>query len=81
MRPWLSVCTVLGAASILAAEPPASIAPIQRLSSDDAGFPRFQDIARKAGIDFYLDSGSEDRMFLLEQSSAGILLIDYDNDG
>lgn len=59
----------------------ASGAPTQRPSSDAAGFPRFQDIANSAGIDFRLDSGSEARLFLLEQPSAGVLLIDYDNDG
>jgi hypothetical protein len=68
---------LLGAAGILTADP----APNQRASSDDAGFPRFEDIANKAGINFGLDSGSRARMFLLEQPSAGILLIDYDNDG
>lgn len=72
---------LLGAAGILMADPAASLAPNQRPSSDDAGFPRFQDIANKAGINFHLDSGSQARMFLLEQASAGILLIDYDNDG
>ncbi|MBI3047714.1 MAG: CRTAC1 family protein [Acidobacteria bacterium] len=67
---WLSVCLL------------ASLAPTQRpASSDEAGFPRFQDIANRAGIDFRLDSGSEARLFLLEQPSAGILLIDYDDDG
>lgn len=72
---------LLGAAGLLAADPAASLAPNQRPSSDEAGFPRFQDIANKAGIDFRLDSGSQARLFLLEQPSAGVLLIDYDNDG
>lgn len=73
----LSLFTIAGAINILVAEP---VTPSQRSASDDAGFPRFRDIARRSGIDSYLDSGSEDRTFLLEQSSAGVLVIDIDND-
>lgn len=78
---WLAVCTLVGAAGLLAADPAAPLAPSQRASTDEAGFPRFQDIANKGGIDFRLDSGSQARLVLLEQPSAGVLLIDYDNDG
>jgi len=80
-NPWLIVCVLLGAAGLLAAAPAAPPAPNQRPSPDEAGFPRFQDVANRAGIDFRLDSGSQARLFLLEQPSAGVLLIDYDNDG
>jgi len=44
-------------------------------------FPRFEDIAEKAGIDFQLDSGDVKRWFILESNSAGVIVIDYDNDG
>ena len=42
---------------------------------------RFHDVARAAGIDFVLDSGSPLKWFILESLSAGVLLIDFDNDG
>jgi hypothetical protein len=51
--------------------PPAALGP----------FPRFEDIAEKAGIDFQLDSGDAKRWFILESNSAGVVVIDYDNDG
>ncbi len=44
-------------------------------------FPKFDDVAEKAGIDFRLDSGDDKRWFILESNSAGVLVIDYDNDG
>ena len=44
-------------------------------------FPVFEDVAKKAGIDFELESGTVDRQFILESNSAGVVLIDYDNDG
>ena len=72
---------LLGAAGFLAADPAAFLAPGQRASTGEAGFPRFQDITNKAGIDFRLDSGDKARIFLLEQPSAGVLVIDYDHDG
>ena len=72
---------LLGAAGFLAADPAAFLAPGQRASTGEAGFPRFQDIANKAGIDFRLDSGDKARIFLLEQPSAGVLVIDYDHAG
>ncbi len=75
MDRWSSAGALLSMVGLLAA------APGLRSSSDATSFPRFKDIARAAGIDFYLDSGSRDRAFLLEENSGGILLIDYDNDG
>ena len=47
----------------------------------DRPFPLFEDVAEKAGIDFQLDSGNSMRAFILESNSAGVVVIDYDNDG
>src|SRR5437660_7296362 len=47
----------------------------------DRPFPLFEDVAEKAGIDFQLDSGNSMRAFILESNSAGIVVVDYDNDG
>jgi hypothetical protein len=56
----------------------------QRGDAEAPGGPapfRFRDVARAAGIDFVLDSGSPLKSFILESLSAGVLLIDFDNDG
>lgn len=55
----------------------ASLAGQSRVNS---AFPLFEDITAKASIGFVLDSGT-DHAFILESNSAGVLLIDYDNDG
>jgi enediyne biosynthesis protein E4 len=44
-------------------------------------FPKFENITEKAGIDFQLESGDAKRWFILESNSAGVVVIDYDNDG
>jgi enediyne biosynthesis protein E4 len=43
--------------------------------------PTFKDIVATSGVDFRLDSGNSLRWFILEGISAGVLMIDYDNDG
>jgi hypothetical protein len=44
-------------------------------------FPAFKDIVASSGVDFRLHSGNDLRWFILEGLSAGVLMIDYDNDG
>ncbi len=53
----------------------------QSRAAADHPFPVFEDVAEKAGIDFTLDSGDPKRWYILESNSAGVLVIDYDNDG
>jgi hypothetical protein len=53
----------------------------QAPSASDRPFPALEDAAEKAGIDFRLDSGDAKRWFILESNSAGVVVIDYDNDG
>lgn len=53
----------------------------QSRAAADFAFPAFEDIAEKAGIDFTLDSGDAKRWYILESNSAGVVVIDYDNDG
>jgi hypothetical protein len=53
----------------------------QTAAALDRPFPTFEDVAQKAGIDFRLDSGDAKRWYILESNSAGVLVIDYDNDG
>src|SRR5947207_6921956 len=50
-------------------------------SPSDPLLPAFDDVAEKAGINFRLDSGTLERPLILESNSAGVVLIDYDNDG
>jgi len=44
-------------------------------------FPTFEDVTAKAGIDFHLDAGNAAEWLILESNSAGVIVIDYDNDG
>src|SRR5262245_42307964 len=53
----------------------------QQQSGSNGPLPNFEDVTKKAGIDFTLDSGDAKRWFILESNSAGVIVIDYDNDG
>jgi enediyne biosynthesis protein E4 len=44
-------------------------------------FPTFENVTTKTGIDFQLDAGNSAQWLILESNSAGVVVIDYDNDG
>jgi len=49
-------------------------------SSRQSG-PRFEDVSKQTGLDFWQFSGATGEMFLPEIMGSGAALIDYDNDG
>jgi len=72
-RPLAVVSAVILAAAFVRGQTiaPAALGP----------FPKFDRVTEKAGIDFQLDSGSPAREFIIESNSAGVVALDYDNDG
>jgi len=62
----------LGVAALRGQAPPQTAARV---------FPTFENITAKAGIDFHLDAGNAAEWVILESNSAGVIVIDYDNDG
>src|SRR5215471_15329894 len=57
--------------------PPATAKTIK---CKDRKLPQFEDLTRKAGIQFSHASAPEAR-YIIESMSGGILLLDYDRDG
>ncbi|MGI8988338.1 MAG: CRTAC1 family protein [Bryobacteraceae bacterium] len=51
------------------------------LLSADIPQPAFVDIAKSAGIDVVVRSGTPDKKYLMETVTGGVCLLDYDNDG
>src|SRR5260370_13702323 len=90
MRASLSVCTFFLSLGLLPAVPLAQVAPKESLPSStplnnapasaQASVPKFEDIARKAGLTVAHIS-SPDKKYIVESMSGGVGLIDCDNDG
>jgi hypothetical protein len=43
--------------------------------------PLFVDVTRAAGIDFHLNCGSREKLYIVETQCGGAAAFDYDNDG
>src|SRR5208282_5333965 len=43
--------------------------------------PLFVDVTRAAGIDFHLNCGSKEKLYIVETQCGGAAAFDYDNDG
>src|SRR5690349_3178101 len=41
----------------------------------------FRDVAKNAGLDFKLVSGTPEKHYIIESMSGGVALLDYNNDG
>ena len=90
MRASPSVWTFFLSLGLLTAMPLAQVAPKESLpsstppknapSSAQASVPKFEDIARKAGLTVAHIS-SPDKKYIVESMSGGVGLIDCDNDG
>ena len=72
-------CVWMGGAAVLGAALASS--GLRAVSPPNLPFPSFEDITKKAGIDFHLDAGEPLHAYILENNGAGVALIDYDNDG
>jgi len=89
----LAVLIVGGAARVAVGAPPlgihkksdkkpakaASNAPAASPSHDSAAM--FVDVTRAAGIDFHLNCGSKEKLYIVETQCGGAAAFDYDNDG
>jgi enediyne biosynthesis protein E4 len=81
---WLAGCTLIVALAATAmaqrGTAPRGAAAAARGAAPAAPFA-FRNAATPAGVVFTLDAGSPRKWFIIETTSAGVLLLDYDNDG
>ncbi len=69
------------AQSTPAKEKPATV-PAKSFAQNAAGEkPLFVDVTRAAGIDFHLNCGSKEKLYIVETQCGGAAAFDYDNDG
>src|SRR5215471_6909301 len=61
--------------------PKKTAAPLPRTSSVPDQKPLFVDVTRAAGIDFRLNCGSREKLYIVETQCGGAAAFDYDNDG
>src|SRR5215471_5025806 len=61
--------------------PKKTAAPLPRTSSGAEQKPLFVDVTRAAGIDFHLNCGSKEKLYIVETQCGGAAAFDYDNDG
>ena len=60
---------------------PARSAQKPGAKSSAANPPLFVDVTRAAGIDFHLNCGSREKLYIVETQCGGAAAFDYDNDG
>jgi len=61
--------------------PQKSDAPRATTKTSPASPPLFVDVTRAAGIDFRLNCGSKEKLYIVETQCGGAAAFDYDNDG
>ncbi len=60
---------------------PVRSAPKPGAKTPAANPPLFVDVTRAAGIDFHLNCGSKEKLYIVETQCGGAAAFDYDNDG
>jgi hypothetical protein len=60
---------------------PVRSAPKPGKKTPAANSPLFVDVTRAAGIDFHLNCGSREKLYIVETQCGGAAAFDYDNDG
>ena len=80
MAAALALAAAFGAPSLYGRQLPPDMTTANGRPADE-GFPHFRDITATSGVDFVLDAGNPVRWYILESNSAGVIVIDYDNDG
>ncbi len=60
---------------------PNSGAPKSKAETSTSSPPLFVDVTRAAGIDFHLNCGSKEKLYIVETQCGGAAAFDYDNDG
>src|SRR5450432_1347235 len=60
---------------------PAAVSPKPDGKPSAANPPLFVDVTRAAGIDFHLNCGGLEKLYIVETQCGGSAAFDYDNDG